>query len=452
MKKKIIRTLSLIIALTLVLSTGDIRTFAQKKPKLKTESALIYCKTTDEKIYAKAVEKKQDIGDMTKLMSCYIAVHKLGMDKVVEVKEGALLVEKQVATVSPGESFTVRDLVYQGLLQKANDSIMALVLEISKNEKAFVKLMNKQARAWGLSGTFFNNSTGQINKSHKTTAIDLVEMYSSILENCPEIKEVLTEPKYTLVQTETRESKIIENDNYFLLGGEVDKPNKKEEVEPVEIVSNGFISTYKGNKSSMIVGVDVNGLECYVTTLNTKSTYQYVDGKKLLNYAKENVSSYKVFDKKLTFEGGFVKYGAKNKVVAVAEKEGYINLPEGASASLVTTKVKFKKKLIAPIEKGQKVGKVDIFLADEWVSSVNINAKEEIPRGWFLSGIGISNMQTIIIFTVSFILLFIFFSILYLKAKRKREREKRRKAKLREIARRELERENDHKRRDWPYK
>lgn len=452
MKKNLCVFLSLILTLIFIFSFNEGRAFAQKKLDLKAESSIIYCKTTNEIIHSEAPDKKEAIGEMTKLMTCYIALNKLGQDKVIQVKEKALEVEKKLSSVSPGENITVRDLVYQGLYENANDSIMALVLEVSSDEKAFVRLMNKQAKAWELRNTNFTNATGRIEKGHITTARDLIEMYEEILDKSQEIRTILSKDKETLPRTDLRDAKMVENPNYFLRGGEVETGKGKKEIEPFEIVSHGMISAYSGSKSSMILGINVNGLECYIACLNTDLIYQYSDGRKLLNYAKENVSSYKAFDKNMVFKGGFVKYGAKNKVEAVAEKPGYINLPEGASASLVTTKVSFKKKLTAPVVQGQKVGKVDIYLADEHVSSVDLKAKNSIPKGWFLSGLGISNAQTIIIFVVLFLCLMILILIAYIRAERKRIRAKIRKEKLREIVRKELERENDLERRDWPYR
>ena len=54
-----------------------------------------------------------------------------------------------------------------------------------------------------------------------------------------------------------------------------------------------------------------------------------------------------------------------NKVRAIASEAGLVNLPDGASASLVTTECVYTDNLTAPIEKGQKVGVVEIYIAGD---------------------------------------------------------------------------------------
>ena len=135
----------------------------------------------------------------------------------------------------------------------------------------------------------------------------------------------------------------------------------------------------------------------------------------------------------------------------VAADNGYVNLPEGASASLVTVKCKYSDQITAPVQKGQKVGVAEIYIADELYKSVDLIADENVEKGWFLSDFGISNMQTVIIFSVIFVIAGSAIAILAARASNRRKRAKIRKARLEEEARRQLEREDDLKRRNWPY-
>ena len=83
--------------------------------------------------------------------------------------------------------------------------------------------------------------------------------------------------------------------------------------------------------------------------------------------------------------------------------------------------------------------------------SVDLIADENVEKGWFLSDFGISNMQTVIIFSVIFVIAGSAIAILAARASNRRKRAKIRKARLEEEARRQLEREEDLKRRNWPY-
>ena len=117
----------------------------------------------------------------------------------------------------------------------------------------------------------------------------------------------------------------------------------------------------------------------------------------------------------------------------------------------MTTKVKYSENLKAPIKKGQKVGTVEIYLADDFVRSINLQAAEDVKEGWFLSHFGVTNFQTVISFAVLFLLLTFYITILVLRSINRKKRRLARQAKLRRIAMQQLERERDIKKRDWPY-
>ena len=74
-----------------------------------------------------------------------------------------------------------------------------------------------------------------------------------------------------------------------------------------------------------------------------------------------------------------------------------------------------------------------------------------MKEGWFLSAIGISNLQTILIFAVLALILAFYITIVVLRAKNKRRKLRAREERARQIALAQLERERDVRKRDWPY-
>ena len=117
----------------------------------------------------------------------------------------------------------------------------------------------------------------------------------------------------------------------------------------------------------------------------------------------------------------------------------------------MTTKCVYTDSLVAPVKKGQKIGVVEVYIADELKKTVDLTAAEDIGKGWFLSGIGITNFQTVLIGAVIVLIVAAFISILCMRVRNKRRIAKIRKQRLEEEARRRLEREEDLKRRDWRF-
>ncbi len=448
LQKAICFALVFSVALTSALTTG----FASSKPDITATSAFLYCDTTDETLWQKNADKQLNLASITKLMTCLIAVEKLGLDHVVTVDAEATKVDKVESMVYAGEKITVEDLVYEALLASANDAAKALAIEVSGTQKKFTKLMNARAKKIGCTNTHFANASGiKLGKIQSySTARDIVLIAKEAFSN-EEILKIAGTAKYTLAATNKNDERIIKSTNLFLAGGKATTFSGDITVKKYAGVFAGKTGTTPEYKTTMVVACDIDGFTVYAVIMNSTLEKRYSDIRKLLNYAKRSISKYTAFETADAFGEAKVLGGAQNKVGAAAAEAGLINLPEGASASLVTTKVTYDENIQAPVKKGDTVGKVEIFLADEKVRDIELKATENVEKGWFLSAVGISNFQTIIIFAVLAVILAFCMAIMILRAKNKRKKIRARQEKARQIAMARLERERDVKMRDWPY-
>ena len=385
-------------------------------------------------------------------MTCLIAVEKLGLDHVVTVDAEATRVDKAESMVYAGEKITVEDLVYEALLCSANDAAKALAIEVSGTQKKFAKLMNKRAKKIGCTNTHFANASGvKIGKIQSySTAKDIVLIAKEAFKN-KKILKIAKTAKHTLKATNKSGEREIESTNLFLAGGKATTFSGDIKVKKYKGVIAGKTGTTPEFKTTMVVACDIDGFTVYAVVMNSTLENRYSDIRKMLNYAKRSISKYTAFEKGEIFGEAKVTGGAQNKVEAAASEAGLVNLPEGASASLVTTKVTYKEDLKAPVKKGDTVGKVEIFLADEKVRDIALKATKSVKEGWFLSAIGISNLQTILIFAVLALILAFYITIVVLRAKNKRRKLRAREERARQIALTQLERERDVRKRDWPY-
>lgn len=442
----------LCLILTVTFLAGSLETAAALPgaPEIEGTAGIIYCTTCDEEIWSLNSGKKYNLASITKLMTCLLAIEQLGLDKQVTVSAEAEKVDRYEAVVSAGEKLTVRDLVHQAMLVSANDSAKALGIAVSGSEKKFAALMNERAEKIGCTGTNFKNASGIAVKNQYSTAADIVKIAKEAFAN-EELRKIAGTKEYTVHATNMREEKKYENHNYLLFGGTVENGNSKINVKKYKGVFGGKTGTTDKQRANMVVGCDFDGLEVYVVVLDSTINDRYSDVKKLLDYAKESINRYEAFPQGKTFEKAKLKKGATNKVEGVATEAGVINLPEGASASLVTVTPVYDEKLEAPIKKGQIIGHVEIHIADELSRSIELAAAEDVKVGWFLSPFGITNLQTVVIFTMlAFIIIFVI-TILVMRARNKKRRKLARAAKLRKIALQQIENEREHRQRNWPY-
>ena len=443
--------MSLILVIIATASNGVVA-FGASEPDVKGTSAIVFSATTNEVLWEKNADEKENLASITKLMTCLIAVEELGIDYEVTVDEEATKVDKTESAVYAGEVITVEDLVYEALLESANDAAKALAIATSGSQKKFVKLMNARAEEIGCTNTKFVNASGVKTKTAKctSTARDIVLIAREAFKNS-DIKRIAGEATHTLAATNKNPERTLESTNLLLAGGVATTLTGKYKVKAYDGVFAGKTGTTPEYNATMVVACNIDGFSVYAVIMNSTLEKRYSDITKLLDYAKASLSKYVVFEKGADFGEAKLKGGATNKVAAVAGAEGFINLPEGASASLVSTKTTYTDDLKAPIAKGDKVGTVEIYIADDYVRTINLRAAEDVKEGWFLSGLGITNAQTVVIMFVLFILLTGFVAIMTMRTINLRKRKAARQRKLQEIARQQLERERDLRRRDWPY-
>lgn len=419
-------------------------------PDVEAKSAIILCGDTGEIIWEKNADEKMEPASMTKLMTALLAVENLKPDQEVEVTGEAAAMPETKIYLQTGEKITVEELLYGLLLESGNDAAVALAIATAGSVEDFAAMMNERAKEIGCTNTNFVNPSGLADENHYSTARDMVMIAKEALSN-ETVRKIAGTAEHTIPTTNAYEERNLENTNYFLKGVDKEVNGKKIKVDKYDGVFGGKTGYVGEDKAALVTGLSADGLEIYSLVMGSSLEGRYSDVKELMDYGKANVSKYTVFEKGDEFGKVKLLGGAVNKVKAVAADNGYINLPEGVSASLVTTECVYTDSLFAPVKKGQKIGVVEVYIAGELKKTVELVAAEDIKEGWFLSGIGISNFQTVMIGVFLAVILIGFVTIISMRIRNKRKLARIRRRKLEEEALRQLEREEDLKRRGWRF-
>ena len=172
MKRFLKNIMILTLALSLVMTSVG-TAFAGSEPALQGETAIVYCATTDEVIWACKADQAMNPASMTKLMTCLLAIENLDMKQEVEVTAEMIDVIPTKMWLQVGEVITVKDLLYAAILESANDAAMALAIATAGSIEDFAKMMNDRAKAIGCTNTNFVNQSGLYGKGHQSTARDI---------------------------------------------------------------------------------------------------------------------------------------------------------------------------------------------------------------------------------------------------------------------------------------
>ena len=177
---------------------------------LYARNACLINAVTGEVLLEKAADEPAEPASTTKIITLLTALSLCNPDETIVIPDAAADVPKDstLVPVSPGETMTMRDLLYAMMIRSGNDAANAVAVLCSGSTEAFAEKMNQTARNLEMENSHFVNAHGYTAEGHYTTAKDLVTAARYGLTQEP-FREIVTCLKYTLPATEKREELVL---------------------------------------------------------------------------------------------------------------------------------------------------------------------------------------------------------------------------------------------------
>ena len=140
-------------------------------------------KNSNRLIMAKEENKKLPMASTTKIVTAIAVIENNDLDKVITVPKAADGVEGSSMYLKEGDKYSIKDLLYGLMLRSGNDCAVALAVGTSGSVETFVTLMNTVARKCGAANSHFTNPHGLDEDNHYTTAYDLAIITAYALKN-----------------------------------------------------------------------------------------------------------------------------------------------------------------------------------------------------------------------------------------------------------------------------
>ncbi len=121
----------------------------------------------------------------TKIMTLILALENGNLDDTVTVGEevAAFGSRSSLMRITPGETLTLRDLIYGMMLVSGNDAAAAIAVHLGGSISGFADMMNQKAAELNMTNTHFVNPHGRHEEEHYTTAADMLKLTSYALQN-----------------------------------------------------------------------------------------------------------------------------------------------------------------------------------------------------------------------------------------------------------------------------
>lgn len=354
-------------------------------------SVVFYERNADEKIYPAST---------TKIMTCLVALEYGNPDDSFMVGDEVLGTTTKFTDFSslmgilPGETLTLRDLLYGLMLKSGNDAGEAIAKHVGGSVQGFVDLMNQKAAELGMTSTHFANPHGVHDDDHYTTARDMAKLAAYALKD-KDFCEIIETKSYTVPANDVRTTPLeFDNADRLLVPVEGDK------LETVYKYAIGIktgntpkagmclVAAAEKDGARVIVALFGDRAEMYNNDEELNNLARFVNARSIFEYVFENqyatvtgaeLGLQKAFATGVV--GGNEKDLKDGQLTMTANVDGLVirALPAKidaikAGAASITANVVLGTDAQAPITAGQSMGSVEYKLGDEVIATAPLTA------------------------------------------------------------------------------
>lgn len=353
---------------------------------LYARSAVLMDGSSGRILFEKNGQEILPMASTTKIMTCILALENGELQDIVTASENAASQPEVHLGVRMGEEFYLGDILYSLMLESHNDSAVMVAEHIAGSVEQFAVMMNAKAQELGCIHTHYVTPNGldaaDGGGAHSTTAAELALVMSYCVKESPmreEFLKITQTRNYSFNNVAGNRSFSCSNHNAFL-----------DMMEGAVSGKTGFTSA----AGYCYVGALERDGRLFVVALLAcgwpyNRTYKWKDTRALMEYGLARYQNVEVACSResriLEVEGGisadgnpwkktFVKVQAKEN--GGTDKKKYLLRDD----EKIDCRVTIKKKLTAPVEKGDAVGKVVYYLGEEVLEEYPIVAIEAVEK------------------------------------------------------------------------
>ena len=338
-------------------------------PSLKANSYFLVDFDSGKVMAEKDADKRIEPASITKLMTAYlvdkaIADGDIAMDEMVTISEKAWRMGGSKMFVEVDTKVPVGELIKGLIIQSGNDATVALAEHIAGSEEAFVGYMNHQAKVLGMNNTNFTNSTGWPDENHYTTARDIAILTAAKIRDFPESYSLYREREYTFngIRQYNRNRLLWRDDSV-------------DGVKTGHTEAAGYCLVASAKREDMRLISVVLGYD---------SDKQRISGSQsLLNYGFRFYETHRLYQANEVLNNSRIWYGEQEQIALGVGRDIFISIPRGRYRDLDAS-MEVDPEISAPVERGTRLGVVNITLDGETIVSEDLVATQTVSEGSLL--------------------------------------------------------------------
>ncbi|MEL7290455.1 MAG: D-alanyl-D-alanine carboxypeptidase family protein [Pseudomonadota bacterium] len=366
---RLLKLSALFSTLSLSLAVNAAPTIIPDPPTLGAKGYILIDYHTGTVLVEKNADTKLNPASLTKLMTAYVAGQEvnrgnISLDDQVRISRNAWaknFPDSSKMFIEVGTYVKLMDL-YRGLIvQSGNDASVAIAEHVAGSEGAFVGLMNSWAKNLGLNNTNYANPHGLDSDELYSTPRDIALLSQAIIRDLPDIYPLYSETSYTY-------NGITQYNRNGLL---------RDRSMNVDGMKTGYTSGAGYSLATSATQGEMRLISVVMGSISTKSRES--ESKQLLSYGFrffDTVSPSSVED---TLAEARVWMGKQDALPVGVAEPVLLTIAKGDSDK-ISAELEYSSELVAPIGKGDVVGRVIYRLEDKTVASVDLVAQQDVEE------------------------------------------------------------------------
>ena len=362
------RILSLLFAATLLSAVSPAASAAGEEVALSLScpSAVLMEKETGAILYDQNAHQQLEPASVTKVMTLLLVMEavdsgRVALDDTVTVSSYAAGMGGSQVYLEEGEQMTVDEMIKCVTVVSGNDCAVALAEHLAGSETAFVAQMNQRARELGMEDTTFLNCTGLPAQGHVTSAYDIALMSRELILNHPSIRDYAT----------------IWMDS--IRGGEFGLTNTNRLIRFYPGATGLKTGSTDGALYCMSATAERDGMELIAVVMKAPTTSQrFEDAKALLDYGFAHYSLTSVYPE-APLAPVDVLLGVQGQVQPQLQRDCRLLVRRGEEGQ-ITTRLTLADNVEAPVDQGQTLGQMEVYVGEELRDTVPILASQAVDR------------------------------------------------------------------------
>lgn len=258
-------------------------------------------------------------------------------------------------------SIRLEDLLHGIAVQAANDGCIIIAEGVAGSESGFALQMTERARKIGLEKSVFVNATGLPADGQMTTVRELVLLARHLHQTYPDLYRLFSETDFTW-------NKINQRNRNPLLA--------------MDIGAEGLaVGASEQNGFAIVGALSQNGRRVIAAMAGLSSDRERTEeSRKLLEWGLRSFEKTQIFAANETVGTAQVYGGSKGGVALTATEPVDLLLPV-SNRDKLTARIVYQGPLRAPVEQGQAVGSLRIWIGDTLSQEVPLQAAETVEVG-----------------------------------------------------------------------